>query len=660
MKNHLQFIIGVTILLTACVPAQHQDAKVATTAAALPIPTITVMPTLTAGAIIQTQALLSSFPGDDYCTIEASLPPGSQVDLIGTYHDYVAVAWDGSDGRQQGFVARSKLDAVPPGIPELTAAEVPWQPLLDFSTWTYYTPENNGKLVIQPATEEQSDWAVDPGRHPVKVPLRMHFGLQRTYGNWAGIRIYGTSDIADPWWKGINRMDITVDREYYRLCIRDGSSESCNADITLPIPSDQELTLQFMDVNGSQIQVLDQNDNVRQEIDLTKRPGLNLPNGLFPEGWFQFGTSVGIPETLTIIHPSITTLPVGIYQPSWLEAQGLKDLAASHGIQIGTEFNPEHLVDARLCSVFKHDYNVAIISAFSDPKLWTGPGRYDFATLDRIINQTAQLGVTLYASHLVWGTSDEEGGIPAWIRNGNYSKDQLLEILHQHITTLMTRYRGKVKIYSIANEAPQRDRYPGADFWFDHIGPEYIEKAFQWARESDPDAILILNTDNNESPRDTDTSYNIDAQYRIVKQLKEKGIPIDAVGMQMHLFLPWNSRVVPKEADVEATMRKFGDLGMQVMITEMDVNLHEMRGTPEERAALQKQLYAEMMTACINSKVCTLFATWGISDATSWVTARDIHAVYSSYTPDAAPLLFDVDYNPKDSYHALIQVLSTP
>jgi len=617
------------------------------------------MPTLVPSAVVQVQAQLSDFPGDDYCKLNALIPAGMQVDVIGTYHDYAAVTWGSSAGWQRGFIPKIKLGAVPSGVQELASDAVPWQPLLDFSTWTYYTPTDGGELVIQPVSEEQSDWAVDPGRHLVKIPLRMHFGLQRTYENWAGVRIYGSSDIADPWWKGINRMDVTVDRKQYRLCVRDGSREDCNADIPLSVSADQELTLQFMDVNGRQIQVLDQDNNVLQTIDLTNQAGLNLPNGLFPEGWFQFGTTVGAPEKFKVIHPSVTTLPVGMYQPSWLESPGLKDLAAPHGIQIGTEFNPDQLMDKRLCAVFKHDYNVAIISAFGDPKLWTGPGQYDFATLDQIINQTAQPGVTLYASHLVWGTSDEEGGIPAWIRNGNYSKDQLLDILHQHITTLMTRYRGRVKIYSIANEAPQRDRYPGADFWFDHIGTEYIDKAFQWAREADPNAILILNTDNNESPRDADTSYNINAQYRIVKRLKDKGI-IDAVGMQMHLFLPWNSRVVPKEADVEATMKKFGDLGVQVMITEMDVNLHEMHGTPEERTALQKQLYTDMMTACIRSKVCTLFATWGISDATSWVTARDIDAVYPSYTPDAAPLLFDTEYNPKPLYDALIQILSEP
>jgi len=658
MKLFLRCIICVVVLLSACTPTQ-QIVPTITATAVSPAPTAAIPPTFIPSAVVQTQTLLSDFPGDDYCRLGALIPAGTEVEVLGVYQDYVAAAWNDGATRKQGFVPKSKLAAMPPNVPQLAADAVPWQPLLEFSTWTYYTPDNGGELVIQPASEEQSDWAVDPGHHPVQVPLRMHFGLQRTYENWAGVRIYGTSDVADPWWKGINRMDVTVDGEQYRLCVRDGSSEGCTVDIPLSVAADQELTLQFIDVNGKQIQVLDQDNNTLQEIDLTNQAGLNLPNGLFPEGWFQFGTTVGAPEKFRVIHPSITTLPKGTYQPSWMEAPGLKDLAAPHGIQIGTEFNPDQLVDSRLCAVYKHDYNVAIISAFSDPKLWTGPGQYDFATLDQIINQTAQLGVTLYASHLVWGTSDEEGGIPAWIRNGNYSKDELLDILQQHITTLMTRYRGKVKIYSIANEAPQRDRYPGADYWFDHIGADYIDKAFQWAREADPDAILILNTDNNESPRDADTSYNIDMQYRIVKRLKDKGI-IDAVGMQMHLFLPWNSRVTPKEADVEATMKKFGDLGVQVMITEMDVNQHEMSGTPEQRADLQKQLYADMMTACINSKVCTLFATWGISDATSWVAARDIDAVYPSYTPDAAPLLFDVDYNPKPPYFALVQVLSGP
>jgi endo-1,4-beta-xylanase len=313
------------------------------------------------------------------------------------------------------------------------------------------------------------------------------------------------------------------------------------------------------------------------------------------------------------------------------------------------------MTDAGYCSVAHHDFNLGAISAFTDARLWLGPNDYNFAVLDQQVNNSVANGMTVYASHLVWG-SYETGVLPEWLKNGNYSKDQLLAILHDHITTLVTRYRGVVKIWSIANEAAERDRWPGADFWYDHIGPEYIQKSFEWARQADPNAILILNSYNNESPRDTDTTYIINTQYQMVKTMLTNGVRVDAVGMQMHLFLPWSSQVMPKEADVEATMRKFGELGVKVMITEMDVDLHEIRGTPQQKLDIQTQLYADMMTACINSGVCTAFMTWGIGDAVSWITSP-YSVVYKTPTPDAAPLMFDINYQPKPAYFAVLEIL---
>jgi endo-1,4-beta-xylanase len=307
--------------------------------------------------------------------------------------------------------------------------------------------------------------------------------------------------------------------------------------------------------------------------------------------------------------------------------------------------------------VIRHDFNLGALSVFTDAKVWLGSHEYDFTLLDQQVNDSAAYGLTMYASHLVWGSYDE-GVLPDWLKKGHYSKQELLTILKNHITTLVSRYKDKVKIWSIANEAPERDRNRGADFWFDHIGPEYIEKSFEWAREADPNAILLFNAANNESPRDANTTHNINTLYKMVKAMKEKGVPIDAVGMQMHLFLPWESQVMPKEPDVESTMKKFGDLGVKVMITEMDVDLHEIPGTAQEKVDIQNRLYADMMTACIQSGVCIVFATWGVSDATSWISSFDSKWVYKTYTPDAAPLLFDTEYLPKPAYDAVIKVLN--
>jgi endo-1,4-beta-xylanase len=635
------------------------------TATGIPSPTSvpTAEPTATStvtpppSATVIGRALLSDNPEMDYCAAQVIVPEGSQVTVLGTYRDFVAVQYQDGDLARNGFIPKVNLSGLPANMPELTQSEVSGKYVVDYRGWSFYNEENEG-FVVSPSSNEKSDEASDDTRHLVPVPLRIHFGMRLSpSAPWGDVKLTGTADNASgEWWKNIIRMDVLFNDGNYGLCVRDGSSEGCTALIPVPIPADQEITLLFLDNLGKHLQVLNEADTIVGDIDLATQPGLHLPNGLFPEGWFRFGTTVGNPGTLTVSHLSLTTPPSGIYEPSWLSEAGLAETAAGRGILIGTEFHPERMLDERFCQVMRHDFNLAALSPFTDAALWPGPDEYDFETLDYVIDGSLQYGLTLYGSHLVWGSYDK-GVLPEWLKNGSFSRDEYLTILKNHITAMVSRYKGKVKIWSIANEAPERDRYQGADFWYDHIGPDYIEKSFEWARQADPDAILLLNAANNESPRDADTTYNINTLFRMVSELKAKGVPIDAVGMQMHLFLPWTSHVVPTETDVEATMRKFGDLGVKVMITEMDVNLHEIPGTVQEKLELQTRLYANMMTACINSGVCSVFMTWGVGDAESWITGNQ-GWVYPHSTPDAAPLLFDVEFQPKPAYFAVLNALT--
>ena len=105
--------------------------------------------------------------------------------------------------------------------------------------------------------------------------------------------------------------------------------------------------------------------------------------------------------------------------------------------------------------------------------------------------------------------------------------------------------------------------------------------------------------------------------YDTVKTLKEKGVPIDVVGMQMHLLL--EVPVPPKKEDVIATMKKFADLGVKIYITELDVDLQNQL---DQRLQFQANLYKDMMDACQEFGVCESFTTWGISNSTSWLTCN--------------------------------------
>ncbi|MFN3533657.1 MAG: endo-1,4-beta-xylanase, partial [Candidatus Brocadia sp.] len=325
------------------------------------------------------------------------------------------------------------------------------------------------------------------------------------------------------------------------------------------------------------------------------------------------------------------------------------------GISLGTEFSWWRMQDPRYYDLIFNNYDTLILSEFSWKGFWRGRGDYDFESLDRIVDWAVRHGFRVRASHLVWGATEESSDVlPDWLRQGKYSRDEYIQILNEHVITVVSHFKGRVTEWSIANEAVSRSAWKGADFWMDKIGPEYIELSFRWAREADPDAILIFNDNNNESPRDAETRRVTTKMYDTIKGLREKGVPIDVVGMQMHLLLKYSSQIPPKKQDVFDTMRKFGKLGVKIYITEFDVDVHKVPGSQKERWEYQANLYRDMLEACLESKVCTSFATWGVSDSTSWITCEEKWCVK---VPDADPLMFDKDFNPKPAYFAVRNVL---
>jgi len=194
------------------------------------------------------------------------------------------------------------------------------------------------------------------------------------------------------------------------------------------------------------------------------------------------------------------------------------------------------------------------------------------------------------------------------------------------------------------------------DFWYKKIGPDYVEPAFRLAREADPNAILILNDDHNEG-RQTQGNIKItDAMYEFVKKLKNSGVPIDAVGMQMHLLGPfaYEKRRAPKKEKVIANMKRFAELGIDIYVTEFDVNLTDIPGTQSEKWAFQAKVYGDMLQACLEVPACKSFSVFGISDCFSWYNVCD----GCLNLPNAEPLPFDRNFNPKLAYYAMHDVLA--
>ena len=268
--------------------------------------------------------------------------------------------------------------------------------------------------------------------------------------------------------------------------------------------------------------------------------------------------------------------------------------------------------------------------------------QYRFCAEDQHVAFAEANNMRVLAGMLAWTHN------PAWLMEGKFSRDELIAILREYIQTVVGRYRGRVHVWNVVNEpfdVTNGSLLKGEEqIWTRLIGPEYIDMAFRWAHEADPQAVLLLNEHDAEG-----FNGKSEALYEFVKGMRARGVPIHGVGMQTH----WGARQkFPKQrfdlATVAPNMKRLAELGLEVYITEMDVPLQKP-ATPEQLAA-QAQTYRQMLEVCLAASNCKALSVFGVYDGDS--AAQDLR--FPTYD---APLLFDQEYRPKPAYEALAEVL---
>lgn len=332
--------------------------------------------------------------------------------------------------------------------------------------------------------------------------------------------------------------------------------------------------------------------------------------------------------------------------PPELPTPPLKELAERRGLQIGSFASLKYLRERPYSNLLTSEFEYLIIDGepnwkFEDHELRPAIDKYDFADLDHVFEYADENNMPVRVQHLLWG---DDKWLPTWLKDGNYSKDQLLGIIENHIMTVGQRYKGRVREYTVVNEAFSRKLVTGGnhDWWGERLGYEYIDSAFKWARAADPDAILILNDFGNETEGEISN-----LMYDYVKAAKAKGVPIDAIGMQMHM----GGGTAPSKAVVVKNMKRFSDLGLKIYITEFDVNMHDVHETKDKELQMQAKVYGDMLGACLDvgPTVCPSFGYLGLVDRQSWYNGIGL--------TDADPLLFDDDFNPKPAFFETRRVL---
>lgn len=276
-----------------------------------------------------------------------------------------------------------------------------------------------------------------------------------------------------------------------------------------------------------------------------------------------------------------------------------------------------------------------------------GPADYDLTPCLQSFSYATEAEQAFRAHNLCWGE-----GNPSWLLNGGYNASQLRAILRDHIRTVMMGLKQQTSrsplAYDVVNEACESKRNSDGTFfksappWYPAV-PNYVDVAFQTAREADPDTLLFYN-DYGSEEWGTPKAQNV---YAMVKDLVDRGVPIDGVGLQMHLSLdPY-----PNATLIGENIWRLGQLGLQVHVTEMDVKCPEPCSSVQ--LAVQARLYGEVLQACLyHKKVCTSFETWGFTDVESWLNGDRCEPAGLCH-----PLPFDEQYLAKPAAEKLLRVL---
>jgi len=288
---------------------------------------------------------------------------------------------------------------------------------------------------------------------------------------------------------------------------------------------------------------------------------------------------------------------------------------------------------------------------------------YNFEQADAFVSLGEQNKMFIIGHTLVWHHQT-----PSWVfkdKNGQaVDRETLLQRMKEHIFTVVGRYKGKINGWDVVNEAIDEQGDYRKTRWFETIGVEYIEKAFQWAHEADPDAELYYN------------DYNMwykgkrEAVVKLVYYLQSKDIPIHGIGLQGHWGLDY-----PPLNELEESIKAYAETGVKVMITELEINVlpfpstdagaditqnYELNkklnpyedGLPDSMQVVLSKRYRDLFILLIKYKdKISRITFWGVHDGVSWTNNWPVRG-RTNY-----PLLFDRNYQPKPAFNEIIKLV---
>lgn len=345
------------------------------------------------------------------------------------------------------------------------------------------------------------------------------------------------------------------------------------------------------------------------------------------------------------------------------EDPALKNVFKDHFL-IGTALNYDQIMGQEPPAVElvqKHFNSITPENILKWEWVHPEPQRYHFTPVDSLVAFGERHNMFIVGHTLVWHNQT-----PAWVFEDNagrpVDRETLLARMKAHILTVVGRYKGRIHGWDVVNEAVTDDGQWRTSDWHRIIGDDYVQKAFEWAHQTDPGAELYYNDFNmwQKGKRET--------VIRQVRELQSKGIRIDGIGLQGHWGLDW-----PPLDELEASITAYAALGVKVMITELDLNIlpnpdafagADITQRFENRRKFDP--YPEGLPDSMQTRLARRYAAffrilnkhhdkisrvtfWGVHDGQSWQNNWPIRG------RTAYPLLFDRNYQPKPAFYTVIK-----
>ncbi|MBN1698557.1 MAG: endo-1,4-beta-xylanase [Spirochaetales bacterium] len=321
---------------------------------------------------------------------------------------------------------------------------------------------------------------------------------------------------------------------------------------------------------------------------------------------------------------------------------GLKEFFKDNFL-IGAAVEPSALkFDGHAELLLKHFSSITPENVMKPIIIHPQEDKYNFRPADEIVAFAREHNLGVRGHTLIWYNQ-----CPEWffVENGKKaSKETLRKRMKDHITEIMQRYKGKIYAWDVVNEPIDQGKPDGMhrNKWYDILGEEYVELAFRYAKEADPDAKLILN--------EWGCTIYEKRQYllALIKRLQSKGVPVDGVGMQMHITL-----TAPYMAEIDKALKDFSDAGLEIHITELDVSVYDNR--KDKYTSIGKEILNEQGHRLKDvfslykkyDKNVTSVSFWGLADDSTWLK-------YHFVEREDWPLPFDVNLKAKPFYWGLV------